>query len=95
MEFLGGLFIIILAGIAADTIVKVVKARAGGRGTPQFTAELKELRRLLAEQAAALDDAQNALAAQQVQLQEVQERLDFTERILAQVREGPGLDAGG
>lgn len=94
MEFLGGLFIIIMAGIVADTVVKVVKVRAGAKATPILNTELKELRRLLAEQAASLDDAQTALVSQQMQLQEVQERLDFTERILAQVRERPGLEGG-
>ncbi len=94
MEFLGGLFLLILAGIAADTIVKVVKARAGGKATSQLAAEVKELRRLLAEQAASLDDAQQALAFQQVQLHEVHERLEFTERILAQVRDRPELKGG-
>jgi hypothetical protein len=43
------------------------------------------------QQAAALDDAHAALADQASQIAELQERLDFTERILAQVKERPSL----
>ncbi len=39
---MGGIFLIIMAGILADTIVKIVKHRAG---SPQLRAELEELRR--------------------------------------------------
>lgn len=41
------------------------------------------------QQAVALDDAHAALADQASQIAELQERLDFTERILAQVKERP------
>jgi hypothetical protein len=43
------------------------------------------------QQAAALEDAQAALADQSAQLAELQERLDFAERILAQSRDRPSL----
>jgi len=89
--FMGGIFFIIMVGILADTIVKIVKHRAG---SPQLRAELEELRRQLDDQANRLTDAQTTLAGQDAQLQEMQERLDFTERILTQVRDRPGLGAG-
>jgi cell division protein FtsL len=89
--FMGGIFLIILVGILADTIVKIVKHRAG---SPQLRAELQELRRQLDDQANRLTDAQATLANQDTQLLEMQERLDFAERILTQVRDRPGLGAG-
>lgn len=91
MGFMGGIFLIILVGILADTIVKIVKHRAG---SPQLRAELQELRRQLDDQANRLTDAQATLANQDTQLLEMQERLDFAERILTQVRDRPGLGAG-
>ena len=45
----------------------------------------------LEQQVAALEDAQATLADQSAQLAELQERLDFTERILAQSRERSSL----
>lgn len=91
MGFMGGILLIILVGILADTIVKIVKHRAG---SPQLRAELQELRRQLDDQANRLTDAQATLSNQDAQLLEMQERLDFAERILTQVRDRPGLGAG-
>ena len=91
MGFMGGLFIIIMAGIVADALVKIIKHRAGA---PQMLAGLEDLRHQLEDQANRLTDAQAALASQEAQLQEVQERLDFAERVLTQVRDRPGLGAG-
>jgi hypothetical protein len=88
---MGGIFLIIMVGILADTIVKIVKHRGG---SPQLRAELEELRRQLDDQANRLTDAQTILAGQDAQLQEMQERLDFAERILTQGRDRPGLGAG-
>jgi cell division protein FtsL len=88
---MGGILLIILVGILADTIVKIVKHRAG---SPQLRAELQELRRQLDDQANRLTDAQATLSNQDAQLLEMQERLDFAERILTQVRDRPGLGAG-
>ena len=91
MDFMGGLFLIIMAGIVADTVVKIIKHRAGA---PQLRAGLEDLRHQLEDQANRLTDAQTALAGQETQLQELHERLDFAERILTRVRERPGLGAG-
>jgi len=77
--FLSGMFIIIVAGIAADAVVKIVKARAQGGG-PQARAELAALQRQLDEQA-------ETIASQSQRLQELEERFDFAERLLAQSRE--------
>jgi hypothetical protein len=48
----------------------------------------------LEEYATAIDDAQASLAQQSTQLAELQERLDFTERVLAQARDRRALEAG-
>jgi hypothetical protein len=77
--FLSGMFIIIVAGIVADAIVKIVKARSLGGGT-QARAQLAGLQRQLDEQA-------ETIASQSQRLQELEERFDFAERLLAQSRE--------
>ena len=91
MGFMGGMFLIIMFGILGDTIVKIVKHRAG---SPQLRADLQDLRQQLEDQANRLTDAQAALASQDAQLQELHERLDFTERMLTQGRDRPGLGPG-
>ena len=94
MGVLGGLFIVIMAGILADTIVKIVKARSGGEVAERLREEVQELTRQVDEQAGALTEAQAALATQEALLLELQERLDFAERVLAQSRDRPGLGRG-
>ncbi len=84
MSFLSGMFVIVLAGIAADVVVKLARARAAVRGSPALKAELSELQRQLEEQA-------QTLANQGQRLQELEERCDFTERLLAQTRERTAL----
>ena len=81
MTFMMGLFIIILAGMAVGAISEVAKAVAG-RGASNK--EIAELKLQLEQYAAALEEAQNGLA-------ELQERVDFAERLLAQAR--PSLEA--
>jgi uncharacterized protein (DUF3084 family) len=91
-----GILIVILVGIAADTVTKIVKARAGG--SKHLQAELDQLREHLDDQAIALARAESRLAEQDGQLQELHERLDFAERLLTQARDaarlGPGPAAG-
>jgi len=89
--FLTGLFIVILAGIAAGTIAEIAKAMAR-RGSS--AAELTALKQQLEHTAASLEDAQATLASQNAQLAELQERMDFTERLLAQGRDRSALGAG-
>jgi cell shape-determining protein MreC len=81
--------------IAATTAVLVVKTIAGavlGRGGSR--SELAHIRERLEQQAAELDDAQTNLASQSTQLAELQERLDFAERLLTQARDRAGLAPG-
>jgi len=82
--------------IVAGTIVLVAKTIAGaitGRGASG--SELRQIKQRLEEHAAALEDAQATMTHQSTQLAELQERLDFAERLLAQARDRSALGAGG
>lgn len=87
-----GLFILALVGIAAGTIGEITKAivrrGAGAR-------DIADLRALVEQHAAALEEAQDTIAGQAAQLVELQERVDFAERVLAQVRNRKELGPGG
>jgi len=81
--------------IVATTLVLVAKAVAGaiaGRGASR--SELAQITQRLEQDAAALEDAQTTLAHQSTQLAELQERVDFAERLLAQARDRSALGAG-
>ncbi len=87
-------FLLALA-IAASTAVLVVRAITGaisGRGASR--SELAQVKDQLEQHAAALDDTETRLADQSTQLAELQERLDFAERLLTQGRDRPGLGPG-
>ncbi len=94
MTFLTGLFIILLVGIVGDIIVKLTKGVQGSKQTAALQAELEQLRLQLEEQAGALSDAETQLARQSGQLEELYERLDFAERMLAQAKQRPALGSG-
>ena len=80
-------FLIALA-IAGTTLVLVAGAIAGAiRGRGSSRSELSHLSDQLKDHAAALEDVQNSLASQSSQVAELQERLDFAERMLAQSRD--------
>jgi hypothetical protein len=81
--------------IAGTTIVLAVGAIASairGRGSSQ--SEVARLAGQVKDQAAALEDVQHTLASQSNVLDELQERLDFTERMLAQSRDRSALRPG-
>lgn len=84
MSFLTGVFIIILAGMAVGAITEVAKAIAKRGGASADLAQLKDQ----VEQNAA------ELASQSAQIAELQERVDFAERLLAQARERGVLKGG-
>jgi hypothetical protein len=87
MNVLLALFILAVIGIVGDTIVKVVKLRAGGGAGKALRGELDDLNHQVQEQASALTEAQATIVAQAEAIQELHERVDFAERILTQVRE--------
>jgi len=91
MEFMTGVFFVIMAGIASGTLVGIAKA-IGGRGGSRKA--LARLGQQLDQHAEALEDAQASLASQARQIAELQERVDFAERLLAQVRNRSALGAG-
>jgi hypothetical protein len=62
----------------------------GGGG--QRNSESASIQQQLDEQAAALEDAQAKLAMQATQLAELNERVDFAERLLTQARDRQALD---
>jgi Tfp pilus assembly protein FimV len=91
MSVITALFVLALAGIASGMITgvaKVISRRGGSR------AELAELEGIVRQYAAELEDAQSSLASHAAQLAELQERVDFAERILAQVRDRKALRPG-
>jgi hypothetical protein len=87
-------FLIALA-IAGSTVVLAVGAIAGAiRGRGSSRSGLAQLSDQLKDQAAALEDVQNTLASQSSHLEELQERVDFAERLLAQGRDRTALKPG-
>ena len=81
--------------IAAATIVLVARTIAGavaGRGASRT--DVAQIKQQLEQHAAALEDAQTTLTNQSTQVAELQERLDFAERLLAQGRDRSALGAG-
>ena len=80
-------FLIGLA-IVGTTLVLVAGAIAGAiRGRGSSRSELSQLGDQLKDHAAALEEIQHSLASQSSEMAELQERLDFTERLLAQSRD--------
>jgi len=86
-------FLLALA-IAASTVVFVARAIAGAIGGRRGGRDAAQLREQLDQYAVALEDAQTTLAQQATQLAELQERVDFTERLLAQGRDRTALPPG-
>ena len=87
---------VFLAGLTIAAITLVMTARAiasafSGRGA---RGEIGQLREELEEQAAALEDTKQIVNSQAAELAEIQERLDFTERVLAQNRDRAALKPG-
>jgi hypothetical protein len=81
--------------IAGTTLVLVAGAIAGAiRGRGSSRSQVDHLSDQLKDQAAALEDVQTSLANQSAQLVELQERLDFAERLLAQGRDHSALKQG-
>ena len=81
--------------IVGTTLVLVAGAIAGGlRGRGSWRSEVARLNDQLEQHTLALEDVQNSLATQSNQLAELQERLDFAERLLAQGRDRTALKPG-
>ena len=83
---------LIAFAIAGTTLVLVAGAIAGAiRGRGSSRSELSQVSEQLKDHAAALEDVQHSLAIQSSQMAELQERVDFAERVLAQGRDPTAL----
>lgn len=81
--------------ILGGTAVMVARTIAGAISSRRSShSDLAQLKEQLEEHQAALEDAHVTLDNQAAQLAELQERLDFTERILSQGRERSALRPG-
>ncbi|HET9708212.1 MAG TPA: hypothetical protein VFP39_07895 [Gemmatimonadales bacterium] len=78
---------IAIVSIVAITITKVVKALVAARQSHGDSASALE------QLATALEDTQRIQSDQAAQIAELQERVDFAERLLAQTRERAALEA--
>lgn len=88
------IFILALT-IAATTILLIVRTIAGAFNKSGASgAEMAEIKRQLDQHAADLEDAQSTLTNQTTEIAELQERLDFAERLLAQARDRAALGPG-
>lgn len=87
-------FLVALA-IAACTAVMVARTIAGAiAGRRASRSDLGQIQERLEQHAAELEDTQTSLAHQATQLAELQERLDFAERLLSQARDRSALGPG-
>lgn len=87
MGIITAVFVIVLVGIVCDTIAKIATGGSRAKAFKTLQAEIDELR-------AALAEAEGALNGQATQIEEMQQRLDFAERLLAQARQKPAIGAG-
>lgn len=88
------IFILALT-IAATTILLIVRTIAGAFNKSGASgADLSQIKRQLEQHTGELEDVQAALTNQSTQVAELQERLDFAERLLAQARDRAALGAG-
>lgn len=81
-------------GMMATTIVMVARTIAAAISRRGSQGDLGQLREQVEQHAAALEYAESTLAQQASQLAELQERLDFAERLLAQGKDRPSLGPG-
>lgn len=96
MDVLTTLMIIGVVTVAGETVIRVARARAGG--ATQLQAHLDQLQQRFDDQASTLAEVQSHLAGQEAQFREIQDRLDFAERVLTRAEDraalGPGAGQG-
>ena len=85
---------LIAFAMVATTIIITARTIAGAIGGRRASSEVNQLRDQLDQHEAALEDVQQRFADQAAQLAELQERVDFAERMLAQSRDRAGLPPG-
>lgn len=80
--------------IAGATAVMIVKTIAAAFTSGKTTTDATQLRDELYDAQRSLEEARNRLDQQGAQLAELQERMDFAERMLAQARDRAALKPG-
>ncbi len=86
-----GFWEVIAIMVVVNGVATVFKSR-GRHGVE--SGEIEELRHRLEEQGETIADAQTELADQNLQMEELHERLEFTERVLAQLKDRPEIGPG-
>lgn len=89
-----GLWELIAIIVVVQAVASIVKARHGGGKGTISAGELDEIHRRMDDQADLLAEAQVKIEDQHLQLEELQERLEFAERLLSRARDLPELGAG-
>ena len=91
-EYIVGLAALAMAAITITKVVNAIAATRQRHGAS--TSELAQLQQHVEQLAAAVGDSQSTQSDQAAQITELQERLDFAERMLAQARDRAALGAG-
>jgi uncharacterized coiled-coil protein SlyX len=92
MDALTALTIIGVATVVGETVIRVARARAGG--ATRLQAHIDQLQQQFDDQASALAEVQSHVAGQQAHVRELQDRVDFTERLLTQTQDRSALSPG-
>jgi hypothetical protein len=85
---------VIGAAIACGTVLAIVKTIAAATVGRSASADMKRLLDQSEQYGAIIEETQATLAHQAAQLAELQERVDFAERMLAQSRVQPSIGPG-
>lgn len=80
------IFGIVFVGIVVDAITKIAGTKKQSKAMTRLEADIEALRQQVQEQGQQLADADRDLDVYAAQLEEMQQRLDFAERLLAQQR---------
>ena len=92
---MSGPIFLVAAALACITVLAIVKTIAGAiAGNRATDSELAELRGQCDRTADLLSETQLVLDNQAIQLAELQDRLDFAERLLTQARNRDALGPG-
>lgn len=89
-----GLWEFMAIAVIAQAISGIIRSKhKSGKGVIE-AGEIDELHRRIDDQAESIADAHAQIASYNSQVEELHERLEFTERLLSQVRDRPELSAG-
>jgi septal ring factor EnvC (AmiA/AmiB activator) len=87
-------FLVAGAMVLATLLMIVKTIAAATTGHRASSSEMAQLREQVDHYTTMMDETQAALANQSTQIAELQERLDFTERLLTQARDRAALGSG-